>query len=156
MKTRGFLTAVLCALYTTLAPLSAHADDDESAIKKSIAAYESAMTNHDAKLTATFWIEDGSLVDGLGVLCDGRVQIEKCMTDHLQRVKDCDGRMSLVRVRVRKPDVALADIDYNVACKGAPQPLKVHITTLFAKRDKKWMWADARVQIEPSPPAAAK
>ncbi|MBI2061459.1 MAG: SgcJ/EcaC family oxidoreductase [Nitrospirae bacterium] len=135
---------------------------DEDAIRAAWAGHVAGMNKHDAKAAAAFMSEDGDLMDPMGKMARGRVEIEMLLAEHFQSdmMKNGTGELTVTNVMFIKPDVAVVDGDATMSGMTGPEgkpmpPMKHHATGVMVKKSGKW-WAQAiRVMMPPPPPVPA-
>jgi len=131
----------------------------EAALQTRFNDLASAFNKNDAKLAATYFVADGSLINPTGAEARGREEIASLIQRDLDGVlKGGHSKMKLDHVRMLGNDLVLADCTQEVSGvmtpPGIPSPLKLHVAALMKKEGGKWYWQDARpYAILPPPPA---
>jgi uncharacterized protein (TIGR02246 family) len=138
-------------------PASAAAQDDAS-IKKVQTDFAAAWNRHDPVAMASFWTEDGDLINPFGRWAKGRAEIVKLFQDEQATVmKGSTYSSTLTSLKSLAPDVAVTDWDIEVVGMHAPDgsalpPFRPHLTIVLVKKGGQWAWAAARpYQFLPSP-----
>ena len=155
-------TLIAALVLFSAASANAAASKDEDAIKARVAEFIAVFNKGDAKATAAFWTEDGTLVNPAGVKGKGPAEIEKIIaTDSATILKDTKMEMTVVGYRAAGKDAAWVELEHSVnGAKGpdgkALPPLTFHVPALLVKKGKTWMIAEARPYAYlPAPPAPA-
>lgn len=158
-------TLIAALVLGTAAPAFAAPNKEEDAIKARVADFFAAFGKGDAKAAAAFWLEDGTLVNPVGVAGKGPAEIEKIIaTDLVTILKDTKMEMKVVGFRAAGKDAAWVELEHSVAGAHMPDgkalpPLTFHVPALLVKKGKTWMIAEARPYAylpPPPPPMAAK
>ena|SRR5437016_1040328 len=131
---------------------------DDKPIKDRLDEFQAAWNKDDTKAMAAIWAEDGSLINPVGVIGNGRAEVEKIFVDeHTGRFKGSTYTTSDVKVQWVTPDVAVADITANIAGVHGPDGAAApdyahHVVWVLVKKDGQWMAAAARpYQFSPKP-----
>jgi uncharacterized protein (TIGR02246 family) len=154
-----------CVVLFGLAALPAcRADqkDEDAAIHKRHDEWVAAWNKHDPNLMASFWTENGDLIDPFGKHAQGRQAVEKLFegehTGNGVMVGTTYGG-TIENIRYIGRNIAIVDVDAEVSgMKGsdgaAMPPFKHHVTWVAEKKDGKWMAVAARPCVPVPPPAA--
>jgi uncharacterized protein (TIGR02246 family) len=90
-------------------------DRDEEAIKKVLADFVWAWNKHDAKAFSMVFAEDADFTNVRGVSAHGRVEIEKFHASRfVTKFKDTHQKITEIKIRVIKPDVAAVDARWEM------------------------------------------
>jgi uncharacterized protein (TIGR02246 family) len=130
---------------------------DEAAIRKVFADFAEAWGNDDAKAMASFWTEDGDVINRLGRKATGRAEVEKLFAEeHSTNYKGTHVSFAAGTIRFLKPDVAVFTTDFNVPDALTPDGTEVNVngivTSVMIRKEGKWVIAAARLVIPPPPP----
>jgi uncharacterized protein (TIGR02246 family) len=155
---------VLLALVSLVAPAALRASqaEDEASIQKFGTDFAAAWNKHDAKAMASFWTEDGDLINPFARVAKGRAEIEKLFQDeHSTAMAGTSYSPTLSAVRFLTPDVAVADWDLVISGMRGPDgktgaPFKPHLSVVMVKKEGRWSSAAARAYHFLSPPPPAK
>jgi len=151
-------TAIAALTIVSLAGSATAAAKDEDAIKARVAAFIDLFNKGDAKAMAAFWVEDGTIVNPVGIMGKGRAEIEKVIaTDLAMFLKGTKMTMTVVSVRMVGKDAAFIEIEHGVTGAMGPDgkplpPITFHVPSLMVKKGKEWMIADARPYAYLPPP----
>jgi uncharacterized protein (TIGR02246 family) len=124
----------------------------DASLQKTLAAFTEAFNRFDAKAVATFWADDGTLLNPMGNYGRGRAGVEKVFRDDAQ--KFLAGSTSTFTVKSARPigsDCLLLDCDHEA--RGARLPdgttgtMMVHLVLLAQRRGEGWKWLDARPYV---------
>ena len=139
---------------------AAAAGKDEDAVKARVAEFIALFNKGDAKAMSAFWVEDGSLVNPVGVVGKGPTEVEKVIAADLATIlKDTKMEMKVVAFRPVGKDAAWTELEHTVsgakAPDGKPMPtMTFHVPCLMVKKGKTWMIAEARPYAYlPMPPS---
>ena len=126
-------------------------DPQAESVRQAAAAYLKALEdgNRDALLAA--WTPDGTYVDAAGRSYQARPLIESEFTAGLARPRRI-GSITDESVRLVTPDVAILDgTTLHAGAPGEPSP-KSRYTTVWVKRDGRWLLDSVRESVVPLPP----
>jgi uncharacterized protein (TIGR02246 family) len=157
------LCAVLLGLIAAPAARASQKDED-AAIQKRSDEWNAAWNSHDPKVMASFWLDNGDLIDPFGRHAQGRDAIEKLLEGDHTGTGPMVGTTyvgTVESIRYIGKNAAIVDVTAEVSGMKGPDgaalpPLKHHVTWVAEKKDGKWMAVAARPCIAvPLPPAAA-
>jgi uncharacterized protein (TIGR02246 family) len=160
MKKRIVLVLALASLAVP-GVLRAGQAEDEAAIRKFGTEFAAAWNKHDAKAMASFWEEDGDLINPSGRVAKGRAEVEKLFQDeHATAMAGTSYSTTLSSVRFLTPEIALADWEAVVTGMHQPDgsvspPFKPHVFIVMGKKSGRWLAVAARPYhfLNPPPPA---
>lgn len=156
---RTAVAAFLIAL-AAAAPAPA-ASPEEAAILAVEGEFAAAWAAHDAQRMARFWAEDGDLMNPFGTFARGRREVEALFAEEqagVMRNSTYDFRLDAARSIA--PGIVVTDWTNTIRGMVAPDgtalpPFEHHVTTVFVKRDGRWLKAAARSVALLPPPAVA-
>jgi uncharacterized protein (TIGR02246 family) len=129
----------------------------DASLQKTIDAFVEAFNRFDAKAVASFWTEDGTLLNPIGNYGRGRAGVEKVFREDAQRL--LAGSTSSITVRSARPvgtDTLFLDCDHEVRnCRmpdGTTGTMALHLVVLAQRTADGWRWADARPYAFVRPP----
>ena len=127
---------------------------DEEAIKKVFTDFGAAWAKDDAKGMASFWTEDGDLINPAGRVANGRAEVEKLFEDeHASTFKGTQITFSGGTVRFVKSGVAIYTVNWEVPGAHGPDgkemTLKGVVTSVMVKKNGKW-WTLAVRAVTPA------
>jgi len=141
--------ALFVFIIMACAPAFAFAEDStaggvESSIKKHFKDFDQAWSRHDAKAVAAFYTEKGEIVTESGQTFSGREGIEQILSEGFDNtLKDSTLTVTVQKIRLIKPDVALVDSDLQIK-QADSDPSMLHLFTLLVNQDGKWMVETSR------------
>lgn len=152
------LKTMISVLVLASAAPALGASKDEEAIKARVNEFITVFNKGDAKATAAFWTEDGSLVNPAGVVGKGPAGVEKVIAADLATIlKDTKMEMTVTGYRQVGKDAAWVELEHTV--NGAKSPdgkalptMTFHVPALMMKKGKTWMIAEARPYAFLPPP----
>jgi uncharacterized protein (TIGR02246 family) len=156
---RTLLVALL--LVSSSVAVAAPKASEEDAIKARVAEFIAAFNKGDAKAAAAFFADDATLVNPAGVKATGSAEIEKVLTHDISTIlHDAKMDMKVVQFHSIDKNAAWVELEHTVTGAkgpdGKPMNMTFHVPTLFVKKGKNWMVAEARPYAYlPPPPAAA-
>jgi len=116
----------------------------ESAIKEHFKDFDQTWAKHDAKAVAAFYTEKADIVTEAGQTFSGRDGIEQALSNGFDNsLKDSTLTITVQKVRLIKPDVALVDSDVQIKQGDADANL-LHLVSILVKQDGKWMTETSR------------
>jgi uncharacterized protein (TIGR02246 family) len=142
------------------AGLRASQADDEASIRRFGVDFSAAWNRHDPKAMASFWAEDGDLINPFGRWAKGRAEVEKLFQDeHAGVMAGTSYSTTLSSVRFLTPDVAVTDWDIVVTGMRGPDgsaapPFKPHLALVMVRRGGRWLSLAARPYAFLAPPPA--
>jgi uncharacterized protein (TIGR02246 family) len=146
----------------TLSAAGADRNEDDAAIQKRHDEWCAAWNQHDSKLLASFFLNDGDAMSPVGRYAKGTAEIEKLFTDeHTGIMAGTTYAGTIERIRYIGENVAIVDVAGEITgMKGrgrAPTPpFKHHVTWIAEKKDGKWMAAGARAFVSVPAPRQAQ
>ena len=134
---------------------------DEQAIRTMAAEFVAAWNRNDVKALAACFTTDGDLINPVGRAGRGRSEVERILNEE-QNGPFKGSRISMPQKHLRflKPDLAIADYDFEVArvrgADGRDTTLKGLVSTVLRKDGDKWLIAAARPMIPAPLPGAQR
>ena len=129
---------------------------DEQAIRNLITQFVAAWNKNDGKGLASHFTTDGDVINPGGRTARGRSEVEQLFKDEQAGVfKGTRFIMPLKNLRFLKPDVAVADHEFEIAgVQGPLTTLKGLVTLVLRKDADNWLITSARPMVPvqmPSP-----
>jgi uncharacterized protein (TIGR02246 family) len=160
LRTRTLGISLILALAASAAAprTAAAASKDEDAIKARVAELIDLFNKGDAKAMAAFWVEDGTLVNPVGIAGKGPAEIERIVSADLATIlKDTKMEMKVASFRPVGKDAAWVELEHTVTGARGPDgkalpPTTFHVPCLMLKKGKTWMMAEARPYAYLPPP----
>jgi uncharacterized protein (TIGR02246 family) len=156
------LCVVLLALSGVEGPAArASQKGEDAAIQKRHDEWVAAWNGHDPKLMASFWVENGDLMNPYGKQATGRQAIEKFFEAEQTGTGPMVGTTytgTIENIRYITRNIAVVDVAGEVSGMKGPDgaampPFKHHVIWVTEKKDGKWMSVAARAFVPVSPPA---
>lgn len=145
IRTSVILGTIILAVSSAWgAPAETPAVTDEEAVKQVVAGMVEAWNRHDMKAMAALFAEDADFVNVIGMWWKGRAEIEQQhVAMHATRFKDSHLTAVVAKVRLLKPDVAVAHITWNLAGDKGPNgqasgARRGIMTQTLVNRDGSW------------------
>jgi uncharacterized protein (TIGR02246 family) len=142
---RPLLALLAIAAFSTvlLADGSASPNSDQ-AIRAYYKDFEQAWDKHDAKAVAQFYAADADVITDKGELLAGRDAIEATLSDAFDNsLKDSTVSVSIEKIRLIKPDIAIVDGDL-IFKVGGTESNRPHLLSVLMKKDGKWITETTR------------
>jgi uncharacterized protein (TIGR02246 family) len=121
----------------------------DASLQQTIDAFVQAFNRYDAAAVASFWAEDGTLLNPVGNYGRGRAGVEKVFREDAQRV--LGGATVSIEVRTARPvgsDHVLLDCEQEARnCRmpdGTTGTMRLHLVVLAQRTADGWKWLDAR------------
>lgn len=136
------IAAIWLAVTSATAAEPQPSDPNADAIREAGMAYLQAIESGDLEEAASFWTEDGDLVDPLGKAVKARDLFERMASGPRQTRP----KMSIKSQDLRfiRPDVALEDGSYEVAPIGDGRPSMRRFTAVWVKQGGNWLLDSVR------------
>jgi len=135
------------ALLALLAPMmtAAARAADEQPIKDCLNDFQSAWNKNDTTAMAMVFVEDGTLINPVGISAKGREAMSKVFAqEHATMFKASKYDTREAKIQWVTPDVAIVDVTANISGVQGPDGAAApdylhHVTWVFVKKDGKWM-----------------
>lgn len=121
----------------------------DRSLEATLRAFNDAFNRFDAREVASFWAEDGTLLNPVGNYGKGRAEVERVFREDAQSI--LGGSTSQFTITSARPvgsDCALLDCDHDVRNfrrpDGTTGDVKLHVVILAQKKREGWQWLDAR------------
>ncbi len=121
----------------------------ERSLEATLRKFNEAFNRFDAKEVASFWADDGTLINPVGNYGEGRSGAERVFREDAETILEgSTSRFTITRARPIGGDCALLDLDHDVQNfrkqDGSTGPMKLHVVILARKRGEEWQWVDVR------------
>ena len=132
---------------------------DRSRLEATLRRFNEAFNRFDAREVASFWAEDGTLLNPVGNFGKGRSEVERVYREDAESIlRGSTSRFTITSARPVGSDCALLDLDHEVQNFRRPDgsigDVKLHVVILARKDRDGWQWLDARpYMIMERPPA---
>ena len=124
----------------------------DASLQKTLVAFTEAFNRFDAKAVASFFSDDGTLLNPMGNYGRGRAGVEKVFRDDAQKfLAGSTSTFTVKSARTVGNDCLLLDCDHEA--RGARLPdgttgtMMVHLVLLAQRRGESWKWLDARPYV---------
>ena len=130
-------------------PASALAADDQP-IKDRLDQFQTAWTHNDVEKMMSFWADDGTLINPMGVVANGREALKKLFVDeHAQMFKDTTYTITDIKTQWVTEDVVIADVSAKISGMRSPDGTAApdfvhHVVWVFVNKDGNWLATAAR------------
>lgn len=131
----------------------------ESSLESVLQQFNAAFNRFDEEAIASFWAEDGTLINPVGSYGKGRSGILKVLHDDLRTILGgTTSTFTITSARKVGSDCVLLDLDHDLENfrhpDGSKGPMKLHAVILAQQQANGWKWLDARPYgFLPRPPA---
>lgn len=157
-------TLIAALVLFSVSSAKAAPTSDEDAVKARVAEFIAAFNKGDAKGAASYFSDDATLVNPIGVKATGQAEIEKVIaSDNATILKGAKMEMKVIEFRPVGKGAAWVELEHSVAGAmgpdGKPMNATFHVPCLMVKKGKTWMVAEARPYMylpAPAPHTAAK
>jgi len=141
---RFFISAFVIVLACGPALSEEPASSAEAAVKEHFKDFDQTWAKHDAKALAAFYTEKAEIVTESGQTFSGRDGIEEALSQAFDNsLKDSTLTVTVQKIRMIKPDVALVDSEAQIK-QGDAEANTLHLVTVLVKQDGKWMTETSR------------
>ena len=111
--------------------------------------FNDAFNRFDAREVASFWADDGTLLNPVGNYGKGRAGVERVYHEDAETILEgSTSRFTITSARPIGSDCALLDLDHEVQNfkrpDGSTATVKLHVVMLAQKKRDGWQWLDAR------------
>lgn len=121
----------------------------DASLEATLQRFTEAFNRLDPKEVASFWAEDGTLINPIGHHGQGRAGVERVFREDAESI--LGGTTSSFRIASARRiggDCALLDVDHEAQNATRPDgstgTLKMHVVMLAQKKGDSWQWLDAR------------
>jgi uncharacterized protein (TIGR02246 family) len=146
----AFLAVVLAGSSLTASEEQPRSKEEET-LHKNAEAFVQAFNKGDAKAVAAFWAPEGDYVDQLGRHLKGRKTIEKAFQKLFAERKGGKLYITVLSLRVIKPDLAVEDGVTEVVPPDGGPPSSSRYTIVHVKHEGKWYLDSVREAVVAPP-----
>ena len=153
------LTVLLgLTLWWTAVPARAGEKSSIAAIEARSKEFVAAWNAHDFKKMASFWSQDGDLINPFGRVAKGRAEVLKlCQDEQTGVMKGTTYEITKSSVRLIGESFAVADWESSITglpgSDGQPAPpLRHHVTCFLRQMGNQWWIEAARAQVSATAP----
>ncbi len=121
----------------------------ENSLETTVRKFNDAFNRFDAKEVASFWAEDGTLLNPVGNYGKGRAEVERVYREDAQTILGgSTSKFTITSARPVGTDCALLDCDHHVQNfrrpDGSRADVTLHLVVLARRNRDRWEWLDAR------------
>jgi uncharacterized protein (TIGR02246 family) len=121
----------------------------ERSLEATLRRFNEAFNRFDAKDVASFWAEDGTLLNPVGNYGQGRAGVERVFHEDAESILGgSTSRFTITSARRIGGDCVFLDLDHEVQGfhmpDGSTGDMKLHVAILAQKKGDGWQWLDAR------------
>ncbi len=151
--------ALAVGLVVSLSPALADAPKVDPSLEETRKKFNEAFNRFDPKEVASYWTEDGTLINPVGESGMGRDGVAKVYGKDAETIlKGSTSTFTIQGARKLGADLAFLDLDHDIQgfkfLDGSSGPMKLHVVILAQKKGKSWKWLDARPYAFIKPPPA--
>jgi uncharacterized protein (TIGR02246 family) len=121
----------------------------DRSLEVTLKEFNNAFNRFDAKEVASFWADDGTLINPAGNYGKGRSGAERVFHEDAETILEgTTSRFTITAARKIGDDCVFLDLDHDVENMRQPDgstgPVKLHVVILAQKQGDAWKWLDAR------------
>lgn len=121
----------------------------ERSLQTTLERFNAAFNRFDAKEVASFWADDGTLLNPVGNYGEGRAAVERIFHQDAESILEgTTSTFTIQRARPVRADCVLLDLDHDVkgfrSQSGSTGPMKLHVVMLAQQKGDGWQWLDVR------------
>ena len=121
----------------------------DRSLETTLRSFNDAFNRFDAREVASFWAEDGTLLNPVGNYGRGRSEVERVFGEDAQTILGgSTSRFTITSARPVGSDCALLDLDHEVRNFRRPDGTRgdvtLHLVLLARRSGDRWQWLDAR------------
>ncbi|MEI7704021.1 MAG: nuclear transport factor 2 family protein [Deltaproteobacteria bacterium] len=159
MKKKTFLSMALLAMLLGSGSARAEGPKVDPTLADAVKRFNDTFNRFDAKATAAFWAEEGTLISPAGEVGKGRAAVETVYAHDIEMfLKGTTSTFRIDSARALKGGYALLDMSHEIQNARMPDgstgTMKLHTLILAQKKGGSWQWLDARPYAFLRPPAA--
>ncbi len=129
----------------------------DTSLETTLKRFTEAFNRADPNEVASFWADDGTLINPGGDFGRGRPGVAKVYGHDCETILDgTRSKFTIVGARKIGGDCAFLDLDHEIENFKMPDsstgPVKIHLVILAQKKGNSWQWLDARPYAFMEPP----
>jgi uncharacterized protein (TIGR02246 family) len=114
-------------------------------IKSTFDGFSAAWKANDGASVASFYVEDGALINPFGDRADGRAAVAAMYSEYFGgMLRDTSTTVNLANVRAVENNHAFADGEQTINAPDGSAVLVVHLAALLRRDGDDWRFVDAR------------
>ena len=132
-------------------------EDVEPSLETMLRKFNDAFNRFDVQEVASFWADDGTLINPIGEYGTGRSGVAKVYGKDTETILDgTTSKFTIVGSRKIGGDCAFLDLDHDIQNfkmpDGSSGSVKLHLVVLAQRKGSSWQWLDARPYAFMRPP----
>jgi uncharacterized protein (TIGR02246 family) len=129
----------------------------DSGLESTLQRFTQAFNRQVPEEVASFWAEEGTLLNPVGELGTGRGGVERVYRKDTETIlKGTSSKFTIRAMRQIGSDTAFLDLDHDIAgfrmADGSMGHVQLHLVILARRKDGAWHWLDARPYAFMPPP----
>jgi len=121
----------------------------DRSLEATLTKFNEAFNRLDAKEVASFWADDGTVINPIGNYGSGRSGVERVFREDAESaLEGTTSRFTITGARKIGADCVLLDLDDEVQNAKLPDgstgPMKLHVVVLAQRKGEGWQWLDVR------------
>jgi uncharacterized protein (TIGR02246 family) len=121
----------------------------DGSLETTLRKFNDAFNRFDAKEVASFWADDGTLLNPIGNFGQGRAGVERVFHEDAETILGgSTSTFTIVGARKIGGDCVFLDLDHDLQNfrmpDGSTGPMKLHTVILVQKKGERWQFLDAR------------
>ena len=141
--------ALAVGLALSLSPALADSPKLDPSLQETWKKFNEAFNRADPKEVASYWAEDGTLVNPVGEMGTGREGVATAYGKDADTIlKGATSTFTVLSARKLRADLTFLDLEHDIQGfkfpDGTSGPMKLHLVVLAQKKGKSWKWLDAR------------
>jgi uncharacterized protein (TIGR02246 family) len=134
---------------TTTSMEAAEQPKVDRSLETTLRQFTDAFNRFDAREVASFWADDGTLLNPIGNFGRGRSEVERVFREDAETIlAGSTSRFTITSARPVGSGHVLLDCDHDVANWRQPDGtrghVKLHLVVLARRDGDRWQWLDAR------------
>jgi uncharacterized protein (TIGR02246 family) len=126
-----------------------HQGSVDRSLETTLERFTAAFNSFDANQVASFWAEDGTLINPVGNYGKGRAGVERVYgEDARTMLGGSRSKFTITSARSVGDDTVFLDLDHDVENfhrpDGSTGTMKLHVVILARRDGRDWQWLDAR------------
>ncbi len=121
----------------------------DRSLETTLRKFNDAFNRFDSREVASFWAEDGTLLNPVGNYGRGRSEVQRVYHEDAETILGgSTSRFAITSARPVAPDCVLLDLDHEVTNFRRPDGTRgdvtLHLVLLARRGGDRWEWLDAR------------
>lgn len=134
-------------------PLSDSDSTTQETVQEFLQVFADAWRTNDGAQLASFFTEDGSIVNPFGERADGNQAVAAMYSEYFgSLLRGTSTTIDHVSVRAVEANHAFVDGQQTISASGGEVVMTVHLAALLRRSGQSWQFADARPYAFPALP----